>query len=173
MLLCSIYRPPTNRTEFWENLQASLSLAKESNISKVVIAGDLNADLETQQGETLRVFAEANHLFIHIDMPTRITPTSSTILDQFMSNIPDFVKKSRVETPLYTNDHLTIGLDLLFRIDKAKAYSRVMWDFKNSNFDSFRTELASVDFSAFFESDDVNEACKKLNTAYSKGDPCE
>ena len=167
-LLCTLYRPPNDNTIFWDNLETSFNLAKESDIANIVITGDLNADPETTQGDRLKSFMESHHLVAHIDSPTRITPNSSSILDQFITNIPNFVKNVTVEAPVSSNDHCTVGMDLLFRIDKKKAYSRLMWDFKNSDFNGYRTALSNLDFNACFINDDVDKACNMISSLILK-----
>ena len=167
-LLCTIYRPPNDGIDFWNNFGLTLELAKETNITNIIISGDLNADPASIQGGKLKAFLDSHHLVAHVKTPTRITETSSTILDQFMTNIPNFVKNVRVEAPVSYNDHCTIGMDLLFRIDKSKAYKRHMWDFKNSNFDNFRAGLSTINFDRIFESDNVDDVCRQLSSSILK-----
>jgi exonuclease III len=140
-LLCTVYRPPNADNDFWTYLQESVDLAKESNITSIVIIGDLNADPHTQQGVQLKNFADTNSLILHITEPTRITEHSASILDQVMTNIPDYVKHIRVEPPVSTNDHCTIGISLSFKTYKKLAFKRLMWNFKVANFDKFREAL--------------------------------
>ena len=86
-LLCTIYRPPDSGLIFWEDFQESLNLAKESDIKYMIITGDINADPATNDGQRLQTFSQNNHLVMHINKPTRITTTTSKILDQFLTNI--------------------------------------------------------------------------------------
>ena len=158
-LLCTVYRPPNDSIEFWNLLQQSIDLAKETDITSLVITGDLNADPSSPNGRKLNQFVDSNNLVTHIDEPTRITPLSRSILDQFISNIPLYVRNPRVEAPVSTNDHCSIGIDLLFKMDKPKCYQRLMWDFKHANFDEFRELLSSVDFTLYTELTDINDAC--------------
>ena len=64
------------------------------------------------------------------------------------------------------NDHCTIGLDLLFRIPKRVAYKRLMWDFKNANFEEFRQKLNAADFSFCHNINDVNMASDKCSSSF-------
>ena len=57
----------------------------------------------------LHQFATSNFLTIHVNQPTRITETSATVLDQFLSNIPNSFENIQVLPPLATNDHCTIS----------------------------------------------------------------
>ena len=98
----------------------------------------------------------------HIEEPTRVTASHATILDQFISNVPDFIKRTSVEAPVSTNDHCTIGLYLLFRIRKKKAYSRLIWDFNHTNWDNFREALENAELEKCTESNDINISCEQL-----------
>ena len=117
-LLCIAYRPPNAGQDFWDSFQASLDLAKNTDISNLVITGDLNADPSTPNGRLLIQVAESNNLILHINEPTRITPEKRSTLDQFMTNIPMFVRNLKIEPPVSTNDHCTIGIELHFKIKK-------------------------------------------------------
>ena len=163
-LLCIAYRPPNAGQDFWDSFQESLDLAKNTTITNFVIAGDLNADPATPNGRLLIQLAESNNLILHINEPTRITPEKRSTLDQFMTNIPMFVRNTRIEPPVSTNDHCTIGIELHFKIKKCKAYQRLMWDFKNANFDIFRDQLTTIDFNAIIDLGDVNDACDQFSS---------
>ena len=164
-MLCTTYRPPNSCNIYWELLQESVAIAKSGTIPYIVITGDLNADPETLAGQKLHQFLEANHLVAHVREPTRVTEMNSAILDQFISNIPCFIKKVVVESPVSTNDHCTIGLKLLFRTKKKSAYSRLIWDFKNTNWDSFRAALQEANLDSYLNSDNVDTCCEQLTNA--------
>ena len=148
--LCIAYRAPTVINNFWEALQTTVSMIKELDGSKIIITGDLNADPGTPEGTKMINFAEVNSFTVHIKEPTRVTDHSQTILDQFISNIPHMVKSVRISPPVSTNDHCSISLELNFRTPKVKAYKRVMWDFKNANFDLYRETIAHTNWQEFF-----------------------
>ena len=126
------------------------------------ITGDLNCDPNTPNGQRLQDLVDNNHLVLHIDEPTRITPHSRSIPDQFITNIPCYVSRVQFDPPVSTNDHCTIGIELLFKMENAKPYQRLMWDFKNADFDKFRTLLSDDDLSLLIEANDVDEACGKI-----------
>ena len=97
---------------------------QQSNIPFHIIIGDLNSDPNTNFGQKLSTFANINNLSLHINLLTRITSNSSTILDQCMSNCPMFIRGAGVLPPLANNDHCTIHLKILFKVDPAKCYQR-------------------------------------------------
>ena len=164
-LLCVTYRTDA-QVAYWENLQDGVDRAKASNIGNIVITGDLNADPRTNHGQKLNAFIEYNFFTSHINEPTRITETSSTLLDQFITNIPFYVKNSGVKPPVSKNDNCTIFLTLLFRCKKKKAYTRRMWDYENADFNLFRNTLQTIKWEECFNTNDVNIACERLTTNF-------
>ena len=71
--------------------------------------------LSTVNGKKLLSLSDINAFKLHITEPTRTTEMSSSILDQFISNIPEFVQDTNVDPPLLTNDHCTISITLKFK----------------------------------------------------------
>ena len=157
-LVCVIYRTASNSDgNFWDRLHDNISDVMDSGYTKILITGDLNSHPDTPEGIKLFEFAETNLLTIHVKEPTRVTPTSEKILDQFLSNIPNMVKSIEVLSPVSTNDHCTIVAKLLFRTPKSKSYTRKMWDFKNANFDKYRVALRAANFDeCFSDTSDIN-----------------
>ena len=60
-------------------------------------------------------FSNSNNMFLHVNEPTRITPTSAKVLDQFISNCPDIVSDISVLDPISTCDHCPIKATLKFK----------------------------------------------------------
>ena len=154
-----VYRPPNAPVSFWDYFQDSLDKAKNSGIDKVVIMGDLNADPNTNHGRKLIDFCSTNSLAIHVKVPTRITETSSSCLDQIISNIPNFITTINVSPPLANCDHSVVSATLLFRRKKSPCYTRFVWNYDKANFDIFREKLNQCDWGPCFDSDDIDSQC--------------
>ena len=155
--LCVAYRRP-NFNEFWNVLQENVNLVNETHTGKIFIAGDLNADPNSTEGTKMSEFVYANRLCTHINEPTRVTENSQSILDQFISNIPYAVKSVNVSPPVSTNDHCTIEAKLLFRQQRARPYVRIMWNFKNADFDLCREDIANTNWDDCFAEDNIDLA---------------
>ena len=167
--LCVAYRKPTKH-DFWDILQASIDNIKEITGAKILLTGDFNADPQTPEGIKLQQFVHVNGLTIHITEPTRITQHSQTILDQFISNMPQMIKSVHISPPVSKNDHCTIEASLLFRRKKARPYVRTMWDFANADFDLYRNALSQCKWDDCFVGNDIDRATEMwtnmvLNTA--------
>jgi len=143
ILLGVIYRPPNTDDSFWDNLSDNLTNIHESHNGKIILIGDLNADLQTRQGKHLQNLIESKTLYSFIDEPTRITDTSSTILDHCLSNCPRLIQRCEILKPIGNSDHCTIAVFSDMNVKAEKAYKRTMWEFKNETFHTFKDSLDS------------------------------
>lgn len=74
------------------------------------ILGDVNANFGTRNGNRLiQLFNEQKFQYL-INEPAKITPNSKTVLDQVLSNAPNFISKTDVISPVSANDHCTVGI---------------------------------------------------------------
>ena len=133
-----------------------------TNTCNILIIGDLNADFNSRQGHYLNSFAVENNLNVLIKEPTRITDTSSTVLDQCLTNFPNYIKTSGTEPPIANNDHCTIYVKLLFRTKKSKCYRKTMWNFNNVNLEKYVESFTNFDWSTAFQADSVDKMCNTL-----------
>ena len=95
-LLCTCYRPPDENYNFWDELQYMIDLTYLGKVKNIILTGDFNADPSTADGRKLETFANVNAFTLHVNEPTRITERSSSILDQFITNIPEYVQTRRL-----------------------------------------------------------------------------
>ena len=171
MFLCACYTPISN-ADFWIKLQESIDLVKESGNHDIIIAGDLNADPDTRNGQLMKLFAESNNFSVHVEEPTRITKDKASILDQYISNMSWAIRKLNVLDPISTCDHCPVSVSLKLKnsYSKPKAYTRHIWQYHLADFDEFRKQLSEADWDSCFNHDDINKVCKTwtdlfLNTA--------
>jgi hypothetical protein len=163
ILFGTCYRQPdgTYGDDFWEKLQTSYSRAKQSPIRNILMTGDFNAEVQTDRNayDELQAFLATNHLYQHVTVPTRITPTRASILDLIITNSPSLVTNIEVTAPVHRNDHCTISGEITSVIAKRKAYQRTMWCFKDANFDGFRQKLSETNWDDCLDSDDIDVVC--------------
>ena len=88
----------------------------------IILTGDFSADPSTASGRKLATFVNVSAFTLHINEPRRITERSSSILDQFITNISEYVQNTKVDTPLLTNDHCTVYISLRFKISKMQPH---------------------------------------------------
>ena len=90
-------------------------------------------------------FATVNNFSTLIYQPTRVTSTTSSVLDQCLTNFPDSVKDSGVEPPLADNDHCSVYVKLHFQVKKSKCYTKTMWDFNKVDTEQFKNSFTNFD----------------------------
>ncbi len=122
-LLAVAYRTD-DQGNFWDILQESYIRALPLGIHYIIITGDLNADPSTHHGNKLMEFIEANKLTKLINVPTRITETSASELDQILTNCSSIIQEVDLLPPVSYNDHHTVSVRLNFKIAKRHSYNR-------------------------------------------------
>ena len=93
---------------------------------------------------------------------------SSSILDQFISNIPEFIQDTNVDPPLLTNDHCTISITLKFKVSKQRPIERLIWQYKQADFEALNVALQNANWEPCFEQPNVDFACSKWNEIFLK-----
>ena len=161
-----VYRPPNSPVSFWDDFQISYDMARASGINNIFVLGDLNADANTPQGIKLQQFCTSNLVSMHINEPTRITDTSSSCLDQILSNKPCFVLETEVLPPILNCDHCVVSAKLSFKYKQELSYERFIWEYAKADFDLFRNSLANFNWDTCFLSDDVNTCCKAWTDSF-------
>ena len=143
-----------------------IDLTYLGQVKNIILTGDFNADPSTADGRKLATFANVNAFTLHVNEPTRITERSSSILDQFITNIPEYVQNMEVDTPLLTNGHCTVSISLRFNISKVQPIERLIWQYKHANFEGLNYALQNANWEICFEQPDVDFACSKWNETF-------
>jgi hypothetical protein len=154
-LLAVAYRTD-DQGNFWDILQESYIRAVRLGIHYIIITGDLNADPSTHHGNKLMEFIEANNLTKLINVPTRITETSASELDQILTNCSSIIQEVDLLPPVSYNDHHTVSVRLNFKIAKPHSYNRLMWDFGRADYMAFTAKIAQTNWETCFDYDDID-----------------
>ena len=168
IMICNVYRPP-NFSNFWDLIDNNIDNVKGDhvNIKYHLILGDLNADLDDRNGRHLSELCRSHNYEILINEPTRITSTTKSCLDQILTNMPNFVKQTTVLPPVSTNDHCTVAVELDFKIPLEHAYSRLIWQYKDGDYEGFKKALSNANWEACFENeDDINTSCQRWTNTF-------
>lgn len=96
IFVCTVYRPPSADDVYFENmLQTFENVISDDN--DVVIVGDFNFDyvidetLANNQAHYIELLLNCSQL---IQVPTRVTPTTSSTIDLIYSSVPDHHSES-------------------------------------------------------------------------------
>lgn len=171
-LLGTIYKPPNTDHSFWENLDNMLQIIEEQNLMRTLIIGDFNSDPNTINGRKLLSLMDSHLFGPCINEPTRITDSSSTILDQCFVNTLDLVDEFEVTPPIYRSDHCTIKIELNITIKTAKPYKRRMWKYTDHNLAEYKKALNKKNIN-IAQYSDVNIAVKTFtDTVLQTAETC-
>jgi hypothetical protein len=150
-------------------LQDTIDIAKSQGFVNLLIAGDFNADSikNKPQYDKLSEITSSNNLDIHINEPTRVTDTSSTCLDQFLSNLRDKVSKVSVLDQVGSSDHYSIAIELTLQI-KLKCFKRLVWNYNNVDHDNLCARLSEENWDECFDHNDMNDVCQSWTDKFLK-----
>ena len=82
-VLCTTYRPPNARVAVWDYFNVRIERAMEVNLN-IVVLGDVNENLLNNNITNLKNIILFNNLDNVIKEPTRITATSTTLIDPIL-----------------------------------------------------------------------------------------
>ena len=90
ILFGTFYRPPNSPAGTLLNIETSIGLAIDDNISDIVITGDFNLDLYKQiPSQKISDIMQQYNLIQLIDEPTHFTEHSNSLIDIFLVTLPD------------------------------------------------------------------------------------
>lgn len=161
--VCTVmYRlPHASVSNFFTFLERYLSYFNDDGVT-VILGGDINIDCLQQSSnnqEFCRII-DANNYINAISLPTRVQPTSSTLLDVLITNIPSEHLSAGVISS-HVSDHLPIYLlseymkpsNTLLH-PSTKTYRQI----NSYNLERFRSHLRLTDWSKVLETVEPEKA---------------
>ncbi len=145
--LCTLYRQPSSSVDFWEALNRNLETAIDST-NKIIIVGDVNEDQLNERNHKLKDILILNSLKNIITSPTRITDTSSTLIDPIIVDQDQAIIKSDVlPIPNDISDHSATLIILPSELSSNTSYTRTVWNYKRADFDKLNELILNADWS--------------------------
>ena len=144
-IVVTVYRPPDSSPDFFIHLENLLKKIDNEN-KEIYILGDLNCDLLTEPNpehstKKLKSLLEFYQLSQLIDNATRITMHSSTLIDHFITNIPDKISKFGVIHTGLSDHSLTYGIRKTNICHKSKENIIEIRNMKKFNEEKFLCDL--------------------------------
>lgn len=169
LLVCTSYRPPNSAVEpYAAALEASLGAAQSYN-HPILLTGDLNSkcsawcdsDQTDEAGDAIQQLFDMFDITQHVTFPTNIYGGSlKSCLDVVATaNLPNLHLSSLA--PVGHSDHITLKGTL--RTDKPthqppSPSPRTTWCWSKVNVKQLQSAVASADWRAILDSNDVNSA---------------
>ena len=130
-LLSVIYRPPSERTDYWNILEHHIESARDSTVLPVIICGDFNNNILVRPCQIVPLLQRQGlHVMNH--EPTFITQTSSTCLDLFAVSQPSDVDCVLTASPSLSG-HACLILCKNTKLPKSTSYSRKVLDYRHTD----------------------------------------
>ena len=163
ILIGILYRPP-DQSKFLDKLSTAISETDNFDAQEVYILGDLNINLINNQKHTpngikrYKEFCSLNGLKQLLTLPTRITKTSTSLLDHVLTNSADRVSQfGVVDTGL--SDHQLIYCTRKITRTKTNVHKYIKTrSLKNYSQTLFLDKLRKINFPDYSNFKDINNA---------------
>ena len=130
LFICVTYRPPNSPAKYWDAIDCTLEAALDIT-PHVVLVGDLNQDLLNPHFHNLHDILTRKHMVNVINEPTRVTLTTSTLLDPIIISPECEYNYAFVQDfPSDISDHKGVVIALRNYINMKKSYKRKVWLYK-------------------------------------------
>ncbi len=159
MTVANIYRHPKQKIKWFDKLDKLLDNFSGTKLD-FIITGDLNSDLlkNALENDTKHfVYAcETHQLTQLVNKPTRITPTSSSLIDMIMTTCSDKSIQHSVMSVGIADDCLVCVTSYKSHYATQKHRTIDMRNYENFNEDEFLRELAQCNWAGIEDSNDVD-----------------
>ncbi|XP_068680643.1 uncharacterized protein [Montipora foliosa] len=143
-LIVTWYRPPNSPNEVFSSVENLIGRLDSENV-EFYLMGDMNCNMASMSDTNSHLLSDITDLYgLHqlINETTRVTDTTSTLIDLIYTNYPDKVVCSGV-------CHVSIA---------SKRHNTIKYrSFKNLNRDYFRSDIASQNWDALDNFQDPND----------------
>ena len=139
-----IYRPPSAGTDYYTGILNQLDFIHD-NYDKVVLMGDLNYNYKCNATNPVNNIESLYGMKQLVTNPTRVTLTTSTLLDVVLSNVPELHCITDVYT-IAVSDHYLVYTVLMFAVNKPDAQNVTFRNYKNLQLNEFLNELSNCTY---------------------------
>ena len=169
-LVATWYRPPNSNVDKFNYFETFIDMLDAENVEYYLL-GDLNCDLGSPDLESnsrsLIGITELYGLHQLISEPTRITETSSTMIDHIFTNTPDKIVCSGVSHVGISDHSLIYAFRKLSTGLHNKGHSTVNYrKFKHFNSESFRSDIFSQNWDVIRAYNNPNDMWRVWKTTF-------
>ena len=168
LLVCCMYRPPSATSEYFNEVLDEIERATSED-KEIMLLGDLNYNYKIDENLSNNPIHYIENLFLlsqMIDKPTRVTTSSSTLIDVILSSVPN--KHLISDTAkISLSDHYLIYTCVDISIENKGHKTIQFRDYKKFDINSFKEELkTSAILVSLPISNDVNHEWTRWKTEF-------
>ena len=157
-LLGVIYRPPDSDDITWEYMSQCLEEILIDYKYDIIIVGDLNDNLLNNGNSVLQAMINNYGLIQVITEPTRITPTSRTLLDPVITNNEHLIQSSGVLDPI-CSDHCPTYATLRF-YKPNRTYRKHIWKYDDGDYASMNMHFLNTNWDHMLDTNNTEKAAE-------------
>ena len=168
-IICTAYRPPNTPLSFFNSdLIETFIYASSFNVP-IYLLGDMNCRLESSdkpETKALLNFCRSYNLSQLITKPTRVTGTTSSILDVILASDTKQVRNVMVlESSI--SDHDLVYITLKLKKERSKPVYITTRSYKHYKADAFNDDVSKAPWSIVDIFDDVEDKLHVFNSLFS------
>ena len=163
-LLSVIYRPPSERAEYWTILENHIENARESSPLPVIICGDFNSNTLIRPCHIVPLL-QRQGLHVVNNEATFFTPTSATCLDLFAVSQPKDVESVYTTSPSLSG-HACLILCKNSKITKTNSYTRKVLNYKRTDWNAVNNSLSEPLTGQIEDDANLDEFADKWGTIF-------
>ena len=159
LLIAFIYRNPASQTSWYDSFTSMLDDVP-LNLTNLYLLGDFNVDLSKEKNVTWDSIITLFGLNQMVKTPTRVTTSSSTLIDHIYTTTPDLVESVSVP-PLSVSDHFPVCCQISTKVPKQrqKQHTSILYrSMKNFHMGSFCHDLHLAPFHHVYNFSEPDEA---------------
>ena len=148
ILIGGFYRAPNSNADYFTLLDESIDRAHNTNIPDIVVTGDFNFNMHSNNNNKMKDLIQNYNLKQLIQEDTHFTENSSSLLDLILvRNSSNILTSGVVDSfiPDQIRFHCPILVILKFLHPSTKAFKRRVFNYGRANFDIFRAQLTSYE----------------------------
>lgn len=153
ILVGTFYKPPNSNQSILTDIERSVDLAVDTRISDIIILGDFNLDmLKLNSRRKIENICQQYDLKQVINEPTHFTESSSSLIDIILVSDIKTVLFSGVGDPFLNNEvryHCPILAVFTFPKTHNTSFKRLIWKYKDGDYDSLNNKIANTDWNSF------------------------
>ncbi|MCG8113681.1 MAG: reverse transcriptase domain-containing protein [Candidatus Thiodiazotropha taylori] len=170
------YRPPNANANYFNDIEDSIALAVDTNISDIIITGDFNLNyLNPLTRRKIDSLCTQFSLHQTISHPTHFTEHSSSLIDLILISNKEYLVLSDVGEPFLQQElryHCPVFGILKFSKPKSKTFTRHIWNYNNGNYDHLRDMATNFDWNSCKDKNINTYAINITNTITNLASQC-